>query len=230
DHRPILLREIHTDYGLILFCFYHSWFKWDGFDVMMEQAWNSFSHSDTNGLIRFKKKLQDLKKIIRSWIKDNKLQQSGAINSIKEDLIDIDKNLDSGNVSDEILLKRMELTRQLHDINQMEAMDYNYGENKSPGPEGYTFEFFRRYWRFIGSDFCSAVAYFFESGSFPKGSNSSFIALIPKVTDAKFVTDFIPISLIGCVYKVVEKILANRLATVISYLVSDIQSTFVANR
>nr|GEZ92250.1 RNA-directed DNA polymerase, eukaryota [Tanacetum cinerariifolium] len=79
---------------------------------------------DTNGLIRFKKKLQDLKKIIRSWIKDKKLQQSGAINSIKEDLIDIDKNLDSGNVSDEILLKRMELTRQLHDINQMETRDY----------------------------------------------------------------------------------------------------------
>nr|GEX42617.1 transposase, mutator type [Tanacetum cinerariifolium] len=57
DHRPILLREIHTDYGPIPFRFYHSWFKWDGFDVMVEQAWNSFSHSDTNGLIRFKKKL-----------------------------------------------------------------------------------------------------------------------------------------------------------------------------
>nr|GEZ25887.1 RNA-directed DNA polymerase, eukaryota [Tanacetum cinerariifolium] len=124
DHRPILLREIHTNYGLIPFRFYHSWFKWDRFDVMVEQAYNFFSHSDTNGLIRFKKKLQDLKKNIRSWIKDNKLEQSGAINSIKEDLIDIDKNLDSGNVSDEILLKRMELTRQLHDINQMEARDY----------------------------------------------------------------------------------------------------------
>nr|GFB81114.1 RNA-directed DNA polymerase, eukaryota [Tanacetum cinerariifolium] len=72
---------------------------------------------DTNVLIRFKKKIQDLKKIIHSWIKDKKLQQSGAINSIKEGLIDIDKNLDNGNVSDEILLKRMELTRQLHDIN-----------------------------------------------------------------------------------------------------------------
>nr|GFB81641.1 RNA-directed DNA polymerase, eukaryota, reverse transcriptase zinc-binding domain protein [Tanacetum cinerariifolium] len=85
--------------------------------------------------------------------------------------------------------------------------------NKSPGPDGYTFEFFRRYWRFIGSDLCSAVECFFESGSFPKESNSSFIALIPKVTDAKFVTDFRPISLIGCVYKVVTKILGNRLAT-----------------
>nr|GFB22088.1 RNA-directed DNA polymerase, eukaryota [Tanacetum cinerariifolium] len=247
DHRPILLRAIHIAYGPIPFRFYHSWFKWDGFDVMVEQAWNSFSHSYTNWLIRFKKKLQDLKKIIRSWIKDKKLQQSGAINSIKEDMIDIDKNLDSGNVSDEILLKRIELMQKLHDINQMQARDYvqkskikwaiegdknskffhgiinkkrsqlsirgvffdgdwntdpevvkdvfkghfatrfkqpahgwlklnisdlnrlstdqvadmdrsvswneirvavwNCGENKSPGPDAYTFEFFRRYWR-----------------------------------------------------------------------------------
>ncbi|GKF74144.1 RNA-directed DNA polymerase, eukaryota, partial [Tanacetum coccineum] len=51
-----------------------------------------------------------------------------------------------------------------------------------------------------------------------------------KVTDAILVSDFRPISLIGSVYKVVTKILANRLATVISVLVSDTQSAFVANR
>ncbi|GJU52011.1 RNA-directed DNA polymerase, eukaryota [Tanacetum coccineum] len=56
------------------------------------------------------------------------------------------------------------------------------------------------------------------------------IALIPKVNDAKFVNDFRPISLIGCVYKVITKVLANRLATVISDLVSETQSAFVANR
>nr|GEV55295.1 RNA-directed DNA polymerase, eukaryota [Tanacetum cinerariifolium] len=48
--------------------------------------------------------------------------------------------------------------------------------------------------------------------------------------DAKFVSDFRPINLIGSVYKVVTKILANRLATVISDLVSNTQSAFVANR
>ncbi|GJS06332.1 RNA-directed DNA polymerase, eukaryota [Tanacetum coccineum] len=78
---------------------------------------------DTNGLIRFKKKLHDLKKIIRSWVKDKKTQQSGAISSIKNELIAIDKNLDSGNASDVILFKRMELMQQLHDIKQMEVRD-----------------------------------------------------------------------------------------------------------
>ena len=42
--------------------------------------------------------------------------------------------------------------------------------------------------------------------------------------------DFRPISLIGCIYKVVTKILANRLVSVISDLVSETQSAFVAGR
>nr|GEZ04378.1 RNA-directed DNA polymerase, eukaryota [Tanacetum cinerariifolium] len=200
---------------------------------------------------------------------------SSDAKSIKENLTDIDKNLDRGNVSDELLLKRMDFTRQLLEIKQMEAKDwvqkskikwaierdenskYLHGQgrfklnflfpnrlsnnqvtnldrcishdeirgdvwncrvNKSHGLDGFTFEFFRRYWSFIGADFCSAIDCFFETGNIPMGSNASFIALIPEVTDAKFVTDFKPITLIGCVYKVVMKILANRLAMVITDL------------
>ncbi|GKC44383.1 RNA-directed DNA polymerase, eukaryota, partial [Tanacetum coccineum] len=107
---------------------------------------------------------------------------------------------------------------------------WSCGDNKSPGPDGYTFEFFKKYWDLVGSDFCDAVEYFFVNGSFSKGCNSSFVALIPKVIDAKFVNDFRPISLIGCVYKVVTKVLAIRLVSVIGGLVSDTQSAFVAGR
>nr|GEW14562.1 RNA-directed DNA polymerase, eukaryota [Tanacetum cinerariifolium] len=106
----------------------------------------------------------------------------------------------------------------------------DYGENKSPRPDGYTFEFFRRFWNLIGLDFCLTVLCFSDHGFFPRGCNSSFIALIPKVTDTKFVTDFWPTSLIGSVYKVLTKILANRLAMAIFDLVSNTQSTFVAGR
>ncbi|GKF06047.1 hypothetical protein Tco_0036715, partial [Tanacetum coccineum] len=91
---------------------------------------------------------------------------------------------------------------------------WDCGVNKSPGPDGFTFEFFRKFWKVIGPDFCEAVEHFFKQGSFSKGCNSSFIALIPKVLDAKFVNDYHPISLIGCIYKVVTKILASRLAMV----------------
>nr|GFA34896.1 RNA-directed DNA polymerase, eukaryota [Tanacetum cinerariifolium] len=70
-------------------------------------------------------------------------------------------------------------TYQFADMDRSVSQDeirvvvWNCGENKSPRPDGYTFEFFRRYWRFIGSDFYSAVECFFESGSFLKGKATS---------------------------------------------------------
>ncbi|GJU25337.1 RNA-directed DNA polymerase, eukaryota [Tanacetum coccineum] len=104
------------------------------------------------------------------------------------------------------------------------------GTNKSPGPNGSTFEFIRRYWNIIDQDVMAAVNHFFNTSHFPRGCNSSFVALIPKTQDAKVVKDFRPISLIGCVYKIIAKILANRLSLIISDLISDVQSAFVSNR
>nr|GFB34905.1 RNA-directed DNA polymerase, eukaryota [Tanacetum cinerariifolium] len=293
-------------------------------------TWNSFSHSDSNRLIRFKKKLQDLKKVIRISVRDYNASQFGSKREIIDGLVAIDKDLDNGVTTDDMLLKHMELSCKLHELKQLDLKDvaqkakikwaieggenlkffhgiinkrrsqlyirglfvngdwrtgpslvkdafldhfasrfkqpdsarfklniplhnqlssdqsgmldmniskdeikaavWDCGENKSPGPNGFTFEFFKRYWNLIGSDLCLAVECFFESGMFPNGCNSSLIALIPKVTDAKFVNDFRPISLIGSVYKVVSKILAKRLAMVISELVSNTQSTFISNR
>nr|GFB93918.1 RNA-directed DNA polymerase, eukaryota [Tanacetum cinerariifolium] len=65
-------------------------------------------------------------------------------------------------------------------IDEIRKAVWDCGESKSPGPDGFTFEFSRRYWHFIGLDFFTAVNCFFDKGRFPRGSNSSFIALIHK--------------------------------------------------
>ncbi|GKE68441.1 hypothetical protein Tco_1526513, partial [Tanacetum coccineum] len=122
-HRPILLNESLVDYGSIPFRVYHSWFKREGFDDMVHSAWNSFSHSDPNLLIRFKKKLQALKAIIRAWIKDKNLLLSGTRNAIVADLSVIDKQLDNGYVYDDLILKRMGLMSKLQDLKRNEATD-----------------------------------------------------------------------------------------------------------
>nr|GEU57276.1 RNA-directed DNA polymerase, eukaryota [Tanacetum cinerariifolium] len=107
---------------------------------------------------------------------------------------------------------------------------WDCGSNKSPGPDGFTFEFYRRYWKLTDQDVVNAVFEFFSSGTFPRGCKSLFITLIPKSQDAKVIKDFRPISLIGSVYKIAAKILANRLSLVISDLISDVQYAFLANR
>nr|GEV96913.1 RNA-directed DNA polymerase, eukaryota [Tanacetum cinerariifolium] len=66
-------------------------------------------------------------------------------------------------------------------IDEIRKAVWDCGESKSPGPDGFTFEFFRRYWHFIGLDFYATVNCFFDKGRFSRGSNSSFVALIPKM-------------------------------------------------
>ncbi|GJR85158.1 RNA-directed DNA polymerase, eukaryota, reverse transcriptase zinc-binding domain protein [Tanacetum coccineum] len=71
---------------------------------------------------------------------------------------------------------------------------------------------------------------FTSQGVIPKGGNSSFITLITKIPNANMVKDFRPISLIGSLYKIITKILANHLVTVLGTLVNKTQSAFVADR
>ncbi|GJS94304.1 RNA-directed DNA polymerase, eukaryota [Tanacetum coccineum] len=97
-------------------------------------------------------------------------------------------------------------------------------------PDGYSFEFFRKFWNLIDQEVVATVSEFFASGKFPPGCNSSFIALIHKIQDAKVVKDYRPISLIGSMYKIITKILANRLSLVMPDIISDVQSVFISNR
>ncbi|GKD23981.1 RNA-directed DNA polymerase, eukaryota [Tanacetum coccineum] len=107
---------------------------------------------------------------------------------------------------------------------------WDCGIDKSPGPDGFTFGFYRRYWNIIEIDVFEAVKCFFNTGTIPNGCNSFFITLIPKIPDANLVNDFRPISLIGSPYKIIAKILANRLIGVLGGIVNEVQSAFIAER
>ena len=56
------------------------------------------------------------------------------------------------------------------------------------------------------------------------------IALVPKVPDPQNLNDFRPISLIGCVYKIMAKLLANRLKRIMPEIIDERQSAFVVGR
>ena len=60
--------------------------------------------------------------------------------------------------------------------------------------------------------------------------NATFISLIPKKSDATKVRDFRPISLIGGVYKIIAKVLANRLKMVLGDIVHESRNAFVKGK
>ena len=95
------------------------------------------------------------------------------------------------------------------------------------GPDGISFKFFNKYWKMLQHDIVSFVKDFEVSGLIPRGCNSSFITLVPKVEDPLVISDFRPISLIGSQYKIIAKILANRLSRVISLVVGEVQMAYI---
>jgi len=76
----------------------------------------------------------------------------------------------------------------------------------------------------------NTVQSFAEGGSWPKGTNASFISLVPKVINPQLLNDFRPISLVGCVYKIVSKILSSRLKMVLDKVIDPRQSAFLEGR
>lgn len=71
------------------------------------------------------------------------------------------------------------------------------------------------------------VSDFHRNGKLTRGINTTFIALIPKVETPQRLNDFRPISLVGCLYKILSKVLANRLRMVMSSVISETQTAFV---
>ena len=72
--------------------------------------------------------------------------------------------------------------------------------------------------------------YFHRHFVFERSMNASFLALIPKKCNAVNIKDFHPISLVGNVYKLLSKVLANRLRVVLDNLISETQNSFVGRR
>nr|GEW93128.1 aspartic proteinase-like protein 2 [Tanacetum cinerariifolium] len=69
DHRPILMRELHYDYGSVSFRFFHYWFEMEGFNKFVEESWEKAHVVETNALIKMMKTLKYLKKKICVWKK-----------------------------------------------------------------------------------------------------------------------------------------------------------------
>ena len=101
---------------------------------------------------------------------------------------------------------------------------------KAPGPDGMPPLFFQMYWLDIGMDIIEAVLSSLNSGSLLKSINHTFITLILKVKNPETITEFRPISLCNVIYKIISKVIANRLKPLLNSIISETQSAFTAGR
>jgi hypothetical protein len=101
---------------------------------------------------------------------------------------------------------------------------------KAPGPDGFPAAFYQRNWPTVGSEVCKAVLAFLNDGQMDMGINATNIVLIPKVNSPSKPFEYRPISLCNVIYKLISKVLANRLKPILSHIVSPEQSAFVFGR
>ncbi|XP_057450751.1 uncharacterized protein LOC130742662 [Lotus japonicus] len=106
----------------------------------------------------------------------------------------------------------------------------NFDGNRAPGPDGFSMDFFKKFWNLVKDDLLNIFNDFYHSGRIVKGLNSTFIALIPKGGQQEEISDYRPISLIGSVYKLLAKVLSVRLSLVLPGLLSQNQFAFTAGR
>ena len=102
--------------------------------------------------------------------------------------------------------------------------------DKGPGPDGFTLAFWQDSWQFVKAKIMELFHDFFVFETFTRSLNTTFLVLIPKKGEAEDLKNFKPISLLGSLYKLLAKVLANRLKRVVGTVVSDAQNAFVKGR
>ncbi|GAU37233.1 hypothetical protein TSUD_375350 [Trifolium subterraneum] len=102
--------------------------------------------------------------------------------------------------------------------------------DKSPGPDGFNLAFHQRFWEQCSDDIFSAASTWLERGYFPTSLNETNICLIPKCDNPTSMKDLRHISLCNVLYKMISKVLANRLKCCLDKCVSQEQSAFVEGR
>ena len=102
--------------------------------------------------------------------------------------------------------------------------------DKCSGPDGYSPGFYQHFWNLCSDDIFKECCVWLDTGQFPPDLNITNIALIPKGSSQVSMKDWRPIALCNVLYKIISKVLANRLKHVLSQCITDNQSAFVPGR
>lgn len=116
------------------------------------------------------------------------------------------------------------------DVAEVKVALLSMSSHKSPRPDGFNPLFFKLYWNIVQESLVAGVQFFFKHGRLNQGLNHIYIALILKIDGATRMEKFRPIALCNVGFKIITKIMANRLWTLLDKLVALIQAAFVLNR
>ena len=107
---------------------------------------------------------------------------------------------------------------------------FSLNQDSAPSPDGFGAVFFQKYSEIIKHDVIKAVLQFFNSGWLLPNFNSNTLVLIPKTNNADSVDQYRPIAVANFKFKIISKILADRLASIMPAITSVQQRGFIRGR
>ncbi|KAG5533571.1 hypothetical protein RHGRI_027682 [Rhododendron griersonianum] len=113
---------------------------------------------------------------------------------------------------------------------EVQLAAFQLGPLKAPGSDGFPGLFYQSYWDIVGEEVFEAVQNFFQEGYLLKEMNQTNVTLIPKRPNPEGMNHLRPISLCRFIYKIISKVLANRLQPFIGNIISEHQSAFIPGR
>ena len=162
-------------------------------------------------------------KISGVWLSEEQEVRTGIVDTFqrlltedsewKADIGGLNLNQISQQEADTLELPFME--EEVHSA----LMDMN--GDKAPRPDGFTGAFWQLCWEFVKEEVLEMFKEFHEHNAFLKSLNTTFLVLIPKKGGVEELGDFRPISILGGLYKLLAKVLANRIKKVIGNEVID---------
>jgi hypothetical protein len=98
------------------------------------------------------------------------------------------------------------------------------------GADGINNRVLKKFWYLFKAPLHAYATYIFEGGNLTHSFRSASIKLIPKKGDLKKITNWRPISLLNCLYKIISRAVNNRLQKAAPFVLSRAQKGFVKNR
>ena len=106
----------------------------------------------------------------------------------------------------------------------------NFSKVKSPGPNGWIVDLFLHFFYLIGKDLVDSMEESRKQGYVPGNLNCTFVFVIPKKDRLEKFNDYMPISLCNLIYKVIKKVISNRINPILDRRISKDQFRFLSNR
>jgi hypothetical protein len=113
-------------------------------------------------------------------------------------------------IEDNVVIDRVVTKQEIWDILSQ------FSKDKSLGPDGWTVEFFTLFFDVVGDDLLDMVEDSRIRGKIQKSLNSTFLTLIPKENSPRTFGDYRPIALCNICYKLISKVIANRIKPILS--------------